>query len=123
MTTPPTAPSSVSRRYTSAVLTAGVVLSALCFAIAALAEMAGVEAGSGDMTDIGAVIDGLRVLHPWAWATLGVYVVVLTPAVGLVATIGEFASAGERRTTLMALLVLAILTISAIVAIGIPLAT
>ena len=120
MSAPPTVRPSAPRRYTSAALTVGVGFSALCFAIAALAEVVGVQAEVGEVTDVGAVIEGLGVLSPWAWATLGVYAIVLTPAVGLLVTIGEYASASERRAALLALTVLAILTISAAVAIALP---
>lgn len=107
---------SAPRRYTSATLTGGVLLSGLCFVIAVLAEVAGVASHPGDMTDVGLVIEGLRSMSPWAWSTLGSYVVVLTPAVALLVTIAEYASISERRTVLTAITVFAILTLSAVVA-------
>jgi len=116
MSTPPIVRQSAPRRYTSAVLTSGVVISALCFVVAAIAELAGSESPAGDMTNLGVVADGLRALAPWAWATLGSYVVVLTPFVALLVTIAEYVSIGERRTVLTALAVLAILTVSVVVA-------
>ena len=116
MSTPPAVRVSAPRRYTSATLTSGVLLSGLCFVIAVIAEIAGIESLVGDMSDVGAVVDGLRALAPWAWATLGSYVIVLTPAVALLVTIAEYASISDRRTVLTAATVLAILTVSAVVA-------
>jgi uncharacterized membrane protein len=107
---------SAPRHYTSATLSAGVVLSGLCFVIALLAETVGVESQAGDMTDVAAVLEGLGAMAPWAWATLGSYVVVLTPAVALLVTIAEYASVSERLTVLTATAVFAILAFSAIVA-------
>ncbi len=97
-----------------------MVVAAACFAVALAAEFVGRDIGSGEMTDVNAVIEGSLALTPWAWATLGVYAVVVTPVVGLVVTAWEYASVGDRRTVWTAMLVLAILTVSAVVAIGIP---
>ena len=116
MSTQPHARLSAPRHYTSTTLTAGVFLSGLCFVIAVLAEITGVEGPAGDMTDFAAVVEGLGAMSPWAWATLGSYVVVLTPAVALLVTIAEYVSISERRTVLTAIAVFAILTLSAIVA-------
>ena len=107
---------SAPRRYTSAALTGGVLLSGLCFVIAVLAEALGVESHPGDMTDVGFVIEGSRAMSPWAWATLGTYLVVLTPAVALMVTIAEYASISDRRTVVTAVTVFGILTFSAVVA-------
>ena len=107
---------SAPRRYTSATLTVGVFLSGLCFVIAVLAEAAGIEGPAGDRTDIAALLEGLAAVTPWAWATLGCYVIALTPAVALLVTVAEYASISERRTVLTAVAVFAILTLSAIVA-------
>ncbi len=93
------------------------MVAAACFAIAIAAEVAGIEPGSGEMTDIGAVLSGLPALTPWAWATVGSYAIVLTPVLGLVATAWEYASVSDRRTVLLAVAVLIVLTISAVVAI------
>ena len=116
MSTPSPVRASAPRRYTSAALTGGVLLSGLCFVIAVLAEVAGVEGHPGDMTDFEFVMEGLPALSPWAWATLGSYLVVLTPAVALLVTIVEYASISDRRTVAVAIAVFAILTFSAIVA-------
>lgn len=105
------------RRTTSAVLTAGVTAAAVCFAIAIVSELAGIDPGSGELTDIGAVVDGMLTMTPWAWASLGAYLVVLTPVLGLLATAREYASISDRRTVLLAVAVLVILAISAVIAI------
>jgi len=108
---------SAPRRYTSAALTGGVIVAAVLFGVALLAEVAGMEPGEGEMTDLAAVLDGLVSLTPWAWATAGVYAVVLTPVVGLVVTAWEYFSVGDRRTVVLALAILAILATSAVISI------
>ena len=110
-------PSQAPRRYTSASLTAGVVVAAACFVVALTAEIVTGRAGSGEMADIAAVLDGLVAFSPWAWATAGVYAVVATPVVGLIVTAGEYASIGDRRTVGLAVAVIAVLGASAAVAI------
>lgn len=103
------------RRHTSATLSAGVAVAAIAFAVALLSEVAGTDAGSGEMTDLAAVLEGLLALSPWAWSSVGVYVVVLTPVAGLVVTAWEFASVGDRRTVTLALAVIGVLVVSAVV--------
>ncbi len=105
------------RRYTSATLTAGVTVAAVCFSIALLAEVVGIPPGSDDMTDLGAVFEGLLRITPWAWATLGAYAIVMTPALGLLVTAWEYASVSDRRTVVLAFAVLIVLAGSAIIAI------
>lgn len=108
---------SAPRRATSAVLTAGVVAAGGLFAVAMLLEVLGTEPGSGDMTDLGAVLEGLVALTPWAWATAGAYAVVATPVIGLLVTAWEYWTVNDRRTVLLAAAVLAVLATSAVVAI------
>ncbi len=110
-------PEPAPRRHTSTALSAGVVAAATCFAVALAAEFVGRDVGGGEMTDLATVVEGLLALTPWAWATLGVYVVVVTPAVGLVVTAWEYASVGDRRTLLLAAAVIAVLAASAVIAI------
>jgi uncharacterized membrane protein len=105
------------RRYTSAVLTVGVVVAAVCFAVALAAELVSGEPGSGELTDVAAVLDGLLSLDAWSWAAAGVYAVVATPLVGLVVTAGEYASIGDRRAVGLAIAVIAVLAASAAVAV------
>lgn|GEM_PF-6143301 len=117
MSTQQQAHESAPRRYTSAVLTGGVIVAAVLFGVALLAEIAGAEPGAGEMTDVAAVFEGLFSLTPWAWATAGTYAVVLTPVAGLVVTAGEYFSVGDRRTVVLAIAVIAILATSAVIAI------
>ena len=105
------------RRYTSAVLTAGVVVAGALFAVALLLELLGADQGSGEMTDLGAVLDGFLSLTPWAWATLGAYAVLATPVLGLVATAVEYWWVSDYRTMWLAVTVIAVLGVSAVVAI------
>ncbi len=55
----------------------------------------------------------MTVPEPWGWATLGVVIVIVTPAVGLVATLLEYRG---RREAWLALGVLGILAVSLAVA-------
>ena len=105
------------RRYTSATLTSGVVVAGVLFAVAMAAEILGMEAGEGEMTDITAVLQGLAVFRPWAWAAAGAYAIVATPVIGLLVTAWEYRRAGDRRTVLLAVAVLSVLALSAVVAI------
>ena len=105
------------RRYTSATLTGGVLVAAELFAVALMAEVLGAASEPGEMTDIAAVLDGLVALDPWAWAAAGAYAVVATPVAGLLVTGAEYWLAGDRRTVLLAAGVLAVLTLSVIVAV------
>ena len=113
MSTPPT---TAPRHLTSWVLRIGVLVAAACFLVAGAGELAGNQSGSGDMTDVGALIDGAFAFTPWAWASLGVFALVLTPAVGLLLTAYEYRSVSDRRTALLALAVLAVLVVSAVIA-------
>jgi uncharacterized membrane protein len=116
MSTTPTV-RSTPRRLTRATLTAGVAVAAVCFLVAGTAELLGNEGAAGDMTDLAAVVDGLLAFSPWAWATLGTYVILATPAIGLATTAYEYASIAERRAMAMALVVLAVLGVSLLAAI------
>lgn len=92
-------------------------MAAACFVVALGAEVVGVEQNAGDMTDIAAVVEGVAAFSPWAWAAVGTYVVVLTPALGLLVTAWEYAAVSDRRTVLLAIVVLAVLGVSAAVSI------
>jgi hypothetical protein len=105
------------RRYTSAALTAGAVVAGALFAVALVLEVLGVEPGSGEISDIAAVLQGLVELTPWAWASAGAYAVVATPVIGLLVTAAEYRSVEDRRTLLLAVAVLAVLSTSVVVAV------
>lgn len=105
------------RRYTSVALTAGVAAAGVLFAVAMVLEILGAEPGSGEMTDIAAVLEGLFALTPWAWASAGAYAVVATPVVGLLVTAAEYHSVDDRRTLLLATAVIVVLATSVVVAI------
>ena len=105
------------RRFTSAALTAGVVVAAACFVVALVAEIVSGDPGSGEMADVAAVFEGLLSMSPWAWAAAGVYAVVVTPLVGLLVTAGEYASIGDRRVVALAIAVMTVLVASGAVAI------
>ena len=105
------------RRLTSGVLSVGVALSAACFALAGLAELVGIDRREAAMTDIGALIEGTMALDPWALASLGTYLVILTPAIALLATAWEYATISDRRTVLLAGAVMAVLAVRVAVAV------
>jgi len=103
-------------RLTAGVLRGGAAISAVCFGVALAAGLAGVAGDGGDPTDLPALLAALAALRPWAWASLGILVVIATPAVGLLATAAEYASISDRRTALLAVLVLGVLTASLVAA-------
>ena len=104
------------RHLTSVVISAGVALSAACFLLAGAAEALGMTAQPGDMTDVGVLVERSLSLDPWAWASLGTFAVILTPAVALLVTAWEYSTIRDRRSVLLALAVLAVLSVSATVA-------
>lgn len=101
---------------TRLVLRAGTIVSAAAFAIALLLRIAGHPAGGGDAFDPGAVIAACVALDPWGWATLGVFAVIATPVLTIMATGHEHRVAGDRRTALLSLGVLGVLALSLAVA-------
>lgn len=105
------------RHVTSVVISAGVVLSAACFLLAGAAEALGTTTQPGDMTDVGVLLERSLSLDPWAWASLGTFAVILTPAVALLVTAWEYFTIRDRRSVLLALAVLAVLSVSATVAV------
>jgi len=104
-------------RATSVTLTGGTVLGAACFAIALVADLAGLGSGTSGVPDIDGYLGAIAALDPMAWAVLGSAVIIATPAVGLVVTALEYDAIGDRRAVLMALAVLAILATSLAVAV------
>ena len=114
---PARTPRVAPRRLTSATMTVGVLVSALCFLAAVAAEVAGADAGGGLMSDPAALAEGLVAMAPRAWASLGTYVLVVAPVIGLVVTAAEYAQVGDRGTVGLALAVLGVLALSAVVAI------
>ncbi len=105
------------RRLTSALLSLGVAVSAACFVLAGVAESLAFHRRQADMTDLAALVAGLLALDPWALASAGTYVVILTPALGLLATAWEYADIADRRTVLLAVTVLGVLALSVVVAV------
>ena len=105
-----------SRRSTSAVLTAGAAIGAVCFFVALLAEQMGAETSAVATTDVAGVLAALPGFDPNAWASLGIYVVLITPVVGIAVTGWEYAAIGDRRTSTLAVAVLVVLAASLVVA-------
>ncbi len=99
----------VSTRATSAVLTIGSLISAGCFMVAIALEVLGRPTTAPNVLDLTAVISSMAVPEPWGWATLGVVIVIVTPAVGLLTTVLEYRG---RREAWLALGVLGILALS-----------
>jgi hypothetical protein len=102
-----------SSRGTSRVLNAGALLSAACLVVALGLQLVGRPVVPGDQLDAAAVARALLDLEPWGWATLGVVLVIVTPAVGLVATAFEYRG---RREAWLAAGVLGILGLSLAIA-------
>jgi uncharacterized membrane protein len=64
------------------------------------------------MTDLSRILSGLASLDPWAWASLGTWLVVVTPVIGLLVTAYEYTLAADRQAVGLALAVLAVLALS-----------
>jgi uncharacterized membrane protein len=114
---PARTPRIAGRRLTSATLSVGVALGAVCFLVAGVAELAGSTTSPAAMTDLREVAEGMARFDPWAWASLGTLIIILTPALGLAVTAAEYRVASDRSTALLALVVLAVLALSAALAI------
>jgi len=93
---------------TSRALVAGTLLSAACFVFGLLLTLVGQGAEAQDPRRLDLVLHSAAQLQPWAWSTLGVIALLLTPPVGLVATALETRRI-QPATSLLALAVLAIL--------------
>jgi hypothetical protein len=101
---------------TATVLSGGAAVGAACFAVALTAEVVGLDGARGDPLDPAALLAALAAFRPWAWASVGTLAVIATPAVGLLATSAEYASVSDRRTALLALVVLGVLAVSLVTA-------
>lgn len=92
---------------TSRALVAGTLVSAACFVLGLLLTLVGQGAEAQDPRRLDLVLQAATQLQPWAWSTLGVIALLLTPPAGLAATAFE-----TRRTQpLTALLAVAVLAI------------
>jgi hypothetical protein len=97
-------------------LTGGAALSGACLTVAILLEMLGAARGGGALTDVVGIVASAARLEPWGWSSVGVLVIIATPAVALVATTLEYADAHDRRTAWTAVAVLGVLAVSLVVA-------
>ena len=73
-------------------------------------ELAGRPTDAGSLVDPAAITSGVLRLTSWGWASLGVWLIIATPAVALVTTATEYHAIGDRRavwTTVAVLVVLA----------------
>lgn len=104
-----------SRRLTSATMTGGILVSAGCFALAIVLELAGGDTSGGPMSDLSAMRDGLVAMAPWAWAGVGTYLLIVTPALALLVTILEYLRVRDRATAGLAFLVLGVLFLACMV--------
>jgi hypothetical protein len=102
------APSHWTRRS----LGVGTAVSAACFVVALALDLAGRDGATGDPSDLAGLARSVAALEPWGWATLGTLAVILTPAVGLLATAVEYRRVADRRTALTAVVVLGVLGVS-----------
>jgi uncharacterized membrane protein len=108
------------RALVSGVLIIGVVTSAVLMTIGFAASLIvgwegslrGLPPTNLPPSDFSAVGTGLRDLRPIAFAQAGLLVLVATPVVRVLASIGAFALARDRLYTAITLAVLAILLVS-----------
>ena len=102
-------------RLTALVLDAGSLVSASFFLVGVVLDTIGRPDGEPEPLDPEAILAAVAGLEAWGWSTLGVVALIATPALGLVATALEYRSL-ERRSSLLALLVLGVLGASLAVA-------
>ncbi|HSH21951.1 MAG TPA: DUF1634 domain-containing protein [Candidatus Caenarcaniphilales bacterium] len=102
---------------TSMALSLGTLASATCFVVGFALGLLGREGQSVDPLRADLVLGSALQLYGWGWSTLGVVLLLITPAVGLVVTFLEMRQV-QRRTAYLALGVLAILVVATAVALG-----
>jgi Protein of unknown function (DUF1634) len=105
-----------SSLWTRRVFAAATIVAVTCFAIAVVLDLAGRQGEPVPATDVAGVIGSVVDLGAWGWSWLGVFTLLATPALGLVATAWEYAAAADRRTAITALGVIGILGVSLAVA-------
>jgi uncharacterized membrane protein len=100
------------------VLHAGTFVGGACLLMGLVLEVLGRTGSTGSLLDVRSVVGGVAELDPWGWSALGVWVVIATPGVALVATASEYRSIGDRRAVAATLLVVALLVLSLAVGIA-----
>ncbi|MBX3031695.1 MAG: DUF1634 domain-containing protein [Chloroflexi bacterium] len=107
------------RRVTRGVLHVGTLVGGACLLLALVLEVVGgpgvVEASAGtgsSLLDVPAIAASVVGLHPWGWSALGVWVVIATPGIALVATALEFRAIGDRWAVGATLATIALLVLS-----------
>ncbi len=104
------------KRWTRLVYHVGSLLGGAALAVAVLLEVLGRPSNPGSLVDPAAIVAGIAGATSWGWAALGVWLVIITPAVGLMTTLAEFRAIADRRATLTTLTVLLLLAGSLVVA-------
>ncbi|CAN5799661.1 hypothetical protein BH24CHL5_BH24CHL5_07840 [soil metagenome] len=99
------------RSATIAALIGGTSVSVACFALGFMLRLLVAEAGQPAQPGLVEVIAGALRLQGWAWSSLGVLAILVTPAVALVATGWELRRAG-RSSARLAVGVLAVLAVA-----------
>lgn len=102
-------------RWTTATLTGGTLLSAACFVVGFALTVLGAEQLPGDPLRVDQVVRAAAALDPWGWSVIGVYLLMLTPPAGLVATFLEVRRV-QPATALLTLVVLGVLAAATLTA-------
>jgi hypothetical protein len=110
-------PAQPERRWTNLVYTAGTTAAAGCLLFGLALRLGGQPVDAADPLDLAAVIDGVAQLRPWGWTMLGVIVLLLTPAAGLLASFAELRGP-EPRVAWLAVAVLGVLLLAVLIALG-----
>jgi uncharacterized membrane protein len=76
---------------------------------------ASVVAAGRSLVDVSAIASGVGALDPWGWSALGVWVVIVTPGLALVATAAEFRAIRDRWAVGATVCTLALLVLSFVV--------
>ncbi len=103
--------------WTSRLLVGGTLLSVACLLVGLLLTLAGAGGEMSDPRRLDLVLEAALALEPWGWSMLGVLVLLMTPAAGLLASAVELRR-DQPRTALVALVVLAVLVSAAAAALA-----
>jgi uncharacterized membrane protein len=108
-------PPRATSRLTARTLTIGSLFSALFFLGGVVLDALGRSTGVADLLDPRAIAAAVVDLQAWGWSTIGVIVLIATPAAGLIATALEYRRP-EPRSALLAMTVLGVLAVSLAIA-------
>jgi uncharacterized membrane protein len=103
-------------RLTGVAFGAGTLAAAGCLLIGLALRLGGAPSEAGDPVRPAEIVESVLAFRPWGWSMLGVLLLLLTPAAGLLTTFVELRR-HEPRAAWLALVVLGVLAAAAVMAI------